>query len=123
MSISGKNDNSDSTTPASHGTNPTSEAESSSASDGYFDRHTNFAQNPEADLSAEFARLAIAKGWSKKQQKAHKAEAIEAEFGRLYGTSYDKLESWQDLCREVGIDPVPQSITQCKKVCSSTHCS
>ena len=28
-----------------------------------------------------------------------------------------KLEKWQELCRDVGIDPAPPSIKKCKKVC------
>lgn len=37
------------------------------------------------------------------------------EFDSEYGTNYNRLESWQNLCTEVGIERL-SSITQCKKV-------
>lgn len=64
-----------------------------------------------------FNRLAIREGWSKKQRNKHRTEAIVGELEVLYGTNNEKLEKWQELCRDVGIDPAPPSITQCKKVC------
>ncbi|KAL5320296.1 hypothetical protein ACEPPN_011097 [Leptodophora sp. 'Broadleaf-Isolate-01'] len=44
---------------------------------------------------------------------------VVAEFARYFG-SEDKLENWQRLCRDVGIEDVPGSITKCRLVRFST---
>lgn len=40
---------------------------------------------------------------------------VATEFARYFG-SEDKLENWQRLCRDVGIEDVPQSLKKCKQV-------
>ncbi|KAF2713800.1 hypothetical protein K504DRAFT_462284 [Pleomassaria siparia CBS 279.74] len=54
-------------------------------------------------------------GKSKKQRRAEGAEAYQADFGNLLGTDPKKLANWQRLCSILNIEPIPQSITQCKK--------
>jgi hypothetical protein len=49
-------------------------------------------------------------------QKKRRAEAAEFEAARFWGTNLSKLEKWQELCREVGIEETPLSIMKCKKV-------
>lgn len=63
-----------------------------------------------------FNRLAVKEGWSKTQRKKHRPEAIAGEIEAIYGTDTNKLEKWQELCFDVMIEPLPQSITKCKKV-------
>ncbi|EON67896.1 hypothetical protein W97_07393 [Coniosporium apollinis CBS 100218] len=65
---------------------------------GYFESFPDFVPDPTDSLASEFKRLAIHKKWA-----INSAE---------YPT---KLENFQRLCVEVGIDPPPPSITQCKK--------
>ncbi|KAF2189997.1 hypothetical protein K469DRAFT_747283 [Zopfia rhizophila CBS 207.26] len=74
----------------------------------YWSRFHGFKPDPTASWSAK----------SKKQSR-RRAEAYEAEFGVHFGSNPSKLETWQDLCKEVGIEPVPKSITQCKKALKS----
>ncbi|PVH79114.1 hypothetical protein DL98DRAFT_420947 [Cadophora sp. DSE1049] len=38
---------------------------------------------------------------------------VVTEFARYFG-SEDKLENWQRLCRDVGIQDVPRSLAKCK---------
>lgn len=64
-----------------------------------------------------FNRLAIQEGWTKTQRKKRRHEAIAGEIEGIYGTDNTKLEKWQELCRDVKIEPVPTSITKCRKVC------
>lgn len=82
----------------------------------YFENFVGFAANPTANFLTEFDRLAAHQGWSKQEKKRRRHEALEAEFDTHYSTATDKLEKWQDLCDEIGIQPTPQSITQCEKV-------
>ncbi|CAI6335585.1 unnamed protein product [Periconia digitata] len=61
----------------------------------------------------------------KKKSKAKKTggvkiAAINEHFDREYGTDYTKLDMWQLLCVDVGIEPAPSSITQCKKALKSS---
>jgi hypothetical protein len=63
-----------------------------------------------------FNRLAIREGWSKKQRNKHRPDAIAGELEVFYGTNAEKLEKWQELCRDVGIEP-GTSNKKCKEVC------
>lgn len=88
-------------------------------SQSYFSKFAadGFVSNPNASFKNEFSRLAKDMGWSDNtlEYGHHQLLAYQAEFNANYGSS-DKLQGWQDLCRDVGIAPVPTSIKQCKKV-------
>jgi hypothetical protein len=76
-----------------------------------------FRPNPQAGVHKEFKRLAKVMGWTDEERRYRQGEAYESEFNFHYpdGGS-DRLSTWRELCREVGIDPIPVSITQCKEV-------
>ncbi|KAI9812009.1 MAG: hypothetical protein M1827_004901 [Pycnora praestabilis] len=84
----------------------------------FFDRYANFVPDPQANLVEEFARLAVATGMNPcgATYRRRRREFFIEEFNLHWGTDGTKLKIWQRLCREVRIDPVPVSITQCKKV-------
>jgi hypothetical protein len=86
----------------------------------YFSQFPDFTPKVDANFTAQFKALAISQGWSNKEKSKYRVEAIQEEFDHLYGTDTSKLEKWQQLCREVGISDVPNSITKCKKVGSPT---
>ena len=48
--------------------------------------------------------------------KKKRARRVGVEFASHYGSDARVTERWQALCRDCGINPVPPSITQCKKV-------
>ncbi|QDS68581.1 hypothetical protein FKW77_000608 [Venturia effusa] len=75
-----------------------------------------FVPNHNASFKDEFSRLAKLMGWSEKtlEYGQHRLSAIQAEFDANYGSS-DKLQGWQNLCRDVGIAPTPTSIKKCRK--------
>ncbi|KAF9697058.1 hypothetical protein EKO04_004828 [Ascochyta lentis] len=102
---------SDSSTPQA------SDSASSNTDVGYFAQHGIIA-DPDDDFNSLFKRLAIQEGISRKQLMKRRNQAIAAEMDAAYGTDVKKLEKWQELCRDVRIEPVPQSITQCKKALS-----
>lgn len=74
--------------------------------------------NPATPILDEFERLSTVKNWAVggKVYRKRRRELLHSEFEAHYGSSASKLESWQVLCRDVGIDTVPPSITKCKKV-------
>lgn len=85
----------------------------------FFDEFPDFIPNPSAPISQEFARLAAQRKW-KRGSKSKKYEinwrkCVTMEFENSYGRGFSKLESWQNLCVDVGIDPL-SSITECKEV-------
>ncbi|KAK2589577.1 hypothetical protein QQS21_012746 [Conoideocrella luteorostrata] len=92
----------------------------------FFAKYPNFAYDPHCETWSEYRRLVDFSGWKtfgKRERAANKLlrEAIVAQFGRLYGTSENKLDTLQHLCDKLGINPVPQSITACKKAIQKTH--
>jgi hypothetical protein len=84
----------------------------------YFAQFPGFVPNPAAKFNHEFKRLAKFRQWKTggKRWKQERAKAINMEFARHYGANASKLQGWQSLCAEVGIVPVPPSITKCKEV-------
>jgi hypothetical protein len=85
----------------------------------FFACFPGFTPDDTAPMEREFARLAKFMGWSGSVAAVYRGQAYGAEFGRTYGgdANASRLERWQALCAEVRISPVPQSITQCRKVC------
>ncbi|KAL5115727.1 hypothetical protein ACEQ8H_006335 [Pleosporales sp. CAS-2024a] len=103
---------------------PSSGISSNGCSDegsSYFAQFSNFKENPDASLAEEMGRLGIQEQWSKKEKKAHLIAACDAEFVRYFGSNVSKLSAWQNMCRMCQIEPVPDSITKCKKALAKLH--
>lgn len=45
--------------------------------------------------------------------------ALTKQFNSIYGTDVGSLEAWQSLCYRVGVPHIPDSVTECRKVCSA----
>jgi hypothetical protein len=82
----------------------------------YWYHFSGFEPNPLASVSKEFNRLAHYMGWDFHERRERKYEAYESEFNFFFLGHGSNLETWQNLCEEVGIDEVPPSITKCKAV-------
>lgn len=82
----------------------------------YFDHYPKFDHDAQSGLLAEFERLSVSRGWKRggKRYMQERALCCGEELQALVGGG--KLEAIQQLCLDVGIDDVPDSITQCKKV-------
>lgn len=82
---------------------------------------------------AEFRRLVSANEWDPEHARRHKHDrepewqaytraraaffdAFRDEFDYLFGGSAEDTMTWQSLCETLGIDPMPSSVTECKKV-------
>ena len=44
-------------------------------------------------------------------------DAMVIRFNGLYGTDVHAFENWHKLCVTVHIEPLPPTISECKKVC------
>lgn len=89
--------------------------------DAFFATYPSFTHEPEASYFTEFNRLLEHYGWSEKAHARRKAlkrfrTALTVEFNTRFGTDHKDLEAWQNLCVVLGLEPVPESITQCRKV-------
>ena len=91
----------------------------------YLDRFPDFQRNPRLPLNEEFASLASFKRWriDSKVYTREKTRFLCAEFDLHLGIVEQgrKLVDWQALCHELRVNPIPGSITQCKKVRVSTQ--
>ena len=93
------------------------------AEQAYFSRFPTFAPNSEATLIENFRQLAISKSWGKKskkfkeERKSYMFALADSHLGSIdTGGVAETLVALQGLCEELGVSPVPTSITQCKKV-------
>ncbi|KAF3275274.1 hypothetical protein TWF970_006995 [Orbilia oligospora] len=89
------------------------------AIDKYFQSHHSFSYTPTSSASVlkTFKRLATNQGWGedrKKQEKEKFQKAVDAEFTARVGSGFE-LVDWQRLAKVIGVEPLPVSITQCKK--------
>jgi hypothetical protein len=82
----------------------------------YWLKFPGFIPNPTATFQNELARLAKHEEWTNKTKRKQQVKALSAEVAHHYGTHMNKLDRWQQLCEDVGIDVVPTSIRQCRKV-------
>ncbi|KAK6336983.1 hypothetical protein TWF718_009770 [Orbilia javanica] len=90
------------------------------AVDKYFQRYQSFGYNPSSETSVlkTFKRLAISQGWSEGRRREEKGKfqtAVDVEFTERVGSGF-ALEDWQRLAKVIGIEPLPGSITQCRKM-------
>ncbi len=55
--------------------------------------------------------------------KTARARRVGTEFASHYGSDAHVTERWQELCQDCGVNPVPPSISQCKKVQPLQRCA
>ena len=49
--------------------------------------------------------------------RAELRRALVLNFNYNFATNAQRLEAWQNLCEALGIETIPKTITQCRKVC------
>lgn len=82
----------------------------------YWLQFSGFIPAPTATFKSELARLAKHENWTNREEGKQQVKALAAEITHHYGTHQSKLDRWRQLCEDVGIDVIPTSITQCRKV-------
>ncbi|KAK5011089.1 hypothetical protein LTR60_004831, partial [Cryomyces antarcticus] len=91
----------------------------------FFARFPTFALNSTATIEDEFERLAAEQRWIRNSTayRRNRNRCLIGEFAARFGTvgGASKLEKWQELCEEVGVEDVPNSVTQCKKALNSVN--
>ncbi|KAG6091190.1 hypothetical protein E4U31_007318 [Claviceps sp. LM219 group G6] len=89
--------------------------------DLFFSRYSHFDYNPHSQVWSEYNRLCGYFRWDKgspTEKIARKLfrQALVDEFGAIYGVDDNKLDVLQRLCEKLEINPLPQSIADCKEV-------
>lgn len=79
-------------------------------------QYPGFEPDSRAPFKHELGRLSKHLGSrTRKEKKELQAQALTAEINFHYGAHMNKLDRWQELCEEVGIEKIPTSINQCQK--------
>jgi len=67
----------------------------------------------------EFKRLCREKQWDPQERwdvKDDLRDAMVQRFNEIYGTNEKDLEAWKKLCRDVQVNPIPNTLDECEKV-------
>lgn len=101
--------------------------------DKFFRAYPQFQYNPRGAPMGEFRRLVSHNAWDpeRAKQEEHAQEpasraynaaktsffdAFRKEFDHLFGDDAEAVSTWQSLCETLGVEPIPGSVTQCRKV-------
>ncbi|KAF3937283.1 hypothetical protein ABW19_dt0201170 [Dactylella cylindrospora] len=85
---------------------------------GYRRHGFEYEASAQTSLIKTFKKLAISQNWTDKQKEAARKKfhtAVDAEFSERVGKGFTLFE-WQRLAKLIGIEPIPTTITQCRKV-------
>lgn len=86
----------------------------------YWSSFPDFDHNPHAPIKDEFKRLAELEDWIGEEQKAKYrrewGKCFKSEFEKHYGEDASSITGWQSLCSEVGLDVIPDTVQECKRV-------
>ncbi|KAG8769066.1 hypothetical protein FRC12_005188 [Ceratobasidium sp. 428] len=89
----------------------------------FFARFPFFNYDPSQSFSKQFKTLKKTPQWKENtgRQPINYKLALVLQFNETYGTDQNDTASWQNLCRVLQIEDVPEDITSCKKIVKSTH--
>lgn len=96
-----------------------SEREYDGAIARFFNKWPEFDYDREGEVIKEFKRLCREKCWSPEERQDAKSDLRDAmveRFNEIYGTNENDLEAWKKLCKDVHVDPVPNTLDECKMV-------
>ena len=84
-----------------------------------------FQYRPSEPANSNFYRLCDLKGWKREDSERENAyqefqNALVHQFNTNYGTDVNNLESWQKLCKQLRVKPVPDTLDEAREV--STCC-
>jgi hypothetical protein len=78
---------------------------------------TNFVHRPNAPFKEEFERLSCIKGWDRRTKRQNLVALLRTEVEFYWSSeNVNTLEYYQYLCQEMGIEHVPSTVTQARKV-------
>ena len=89
----------------------------------FFSQYPEFRYWPRKSSVSEFHRLCRQYGWEKDGPEKEVARyefniAMKKEFDSLYGSDEKDISNWHKLCYILSIDPVPETLRECRAVSS-----
>ncbi len=86
--------------------------------ESFFANYPNFTYDSSAPARSEFRRLCQAQQWGQNSAQRDSARsrfrtALILQFNAAYG---DDLDGWHAMMIHMGVDPLPDTISACKKV-------
>ncbi|KAK2459465.1 hypothetical protein APHAL10511_008525 [Amanita phalloides] len=94
--------------------------------EGFFSDYPEFDYDATAPVSQEYRRLKEHFDWMPQSQAEKKAKsafgtAMGKQFASFYGTSVYDIEAWRALCEALGVDPIPETVAECRDIVRLTH--
>ncbi|KIM42846.1 hypothetical protein M413DRAFT_10279 [Hebeloma cylindrosporum] len=103
--------------------------------DEFFARYPRFPYDACDSVTNQFARLCKFFGWQPKEAAFRKTDdarkywvarrafnnAMTKQFNSIYGTDFGDLSSWKNLCKVLGIVPIPDGLEECRDAVAATH--
>lgn len=89
--------------------------------EAYFARFPAFDYSDSQEIMSQFMTLSQSQNWKKEERLEERASlqrAVVRQFNEIYGEDEASLEGWQELCRTMRIDPIPESVDECREVTS-----
>ncbi|KAI0253600.1 hypothetical protein BJV78DRAFT_1193282 [Lactifluus subvellereus] len=92
----------------------------------FFASYEYFNLNLDVTPTKEFLRLKQLNGWKNDdgeyaEARQRFADALAEDFNAAYGTDINNINHWHALCHVLGIDPIPEGISACRKAVRSKH--
>ena len=88
----------------------------------YWSQFPDFDHDETGLIQEEFFRLSQQQNCegddaeAKDMRRKEWGESFRTEFTQQYGEDASSLEGWQSLCREVGLEDIPESVEGCRRV-------
>lgn len=87
----------------------------------FFSQYPEFRYQPGCSSVSEFRRLCKKYQWEKDGPEKQVARyefnlAMKMEFDSLYGSDENDIDNWYKLCHILSIDPVPDTVRECRAV-------
>ncbi|KIJ51124.1 hypothetical protein M422DRAFT_158523 [Sphaerobolus stellatus SS14] len=92
----------------------------------FFAYYPEFVYDRDKDTMTEFERLCRSRQWGRRGKRKRQAlyalqHAIGEQFTVAFGNQDDDYQNWYNLCGTLGINPIPESITQCRKAIKGVY--
>lgn len=87
----------------------------------YFNRFPDFHYDETKETISQFKRLSRQQQWSQDERDDERDQlrtALVMQFNDSYGEDDEDIQGWQKLCQAINLDHTPESVTECKQVCS-----
>ncbi|KAJ7609954.1 hypothetical protein FB45DRAFT_340709 [Roridomyces roridus] len=92
----------------------------------FFAAYPKFEYDPSGPASQQFNQLRRVYKWERGDDDGDEAyhgfsRAVVQSFIDYYGYDVNDLGNWQNLCRVVGIQPIPGKLWECRKAIEDAH--